>query len=465
MSMRRVKSLRRWTRELRPMFALALPIMAGMVGQMLMGLADTIMVGRVGVVPLAAAAFVNAVAHLPLIFGIGLLSSVAVLASQAFGAGKKEEAGEVLRHGVAIAAVTGILAALSMAALLPFLGWFGQPPDVIAAAKTYMLLFSASILPALLAQTFKQFSEALNHPWMPTVILLGGVAFNVLLNWILIYGNWGAPALGLEGAGWATLIARSAMLIGLALYVLRSPALRLFRPLRWWIGFQRDRFRRLLTLGWPVATQHLLEVSAFAFAALMTGWISADAMAAHQIAITCAATTFMFPLGLGMAVCIRVGQAWGAEQYERMRRIGFLGLGLAVGIMGVFGLLFVLGGELLAGFFIESRDVVRLAAQLLLIAAIFQVADGLQIVAISALRGLSDVRVPALVAVMAYWILAVPFGAALAFVWDQGATGIWIGLATGLGVAAISLVWRFHQKTVRSVPRLGCRLAVQANTL
>jgi multidrug resistance protein, MATE family len=308
----------------------------------------------------------------------------------------------------------------------------------------------------LIAQTLKQFSEALNHPWIPTLILLGGVALNVLLNWILIYGNWGAPALGLEGAGWATLMARSAMAAGVAIYVLRSPALRMFRPVRWWVSFQGERFRRLLDLGWPVATQHLLEVSAFAFAAVMMGWISAEAMAAHQIAITCAATTFMFPLGLGMAVCIRVGQAWGAEQYARMRRIGFLGLGLSVGIMGVFGLFFVLGGEFLAGLFIESSDVVRLAAQLLLIAAIFQIADGLQVVAISALRGLSDVRVPALVAVLAYWVLAVPFGAALAFGWKQGAVGIWIGLATGLGVAAFSLVWRFQRKTaVTPLPRVA----------
>jgi len=204
----------------------------------------------------------------------------------------------------------------------------------------------------------------------------------------------------------------------------------------------------LLGLGWPVATQHLLEVSAFVFAALMMGWLSAEAIAAHQIAITCAATSFMFPLGIGMAVCIRVGHAWGAGQFTRMRRIGFVGLGLAGAIMASFGLMFVAAGEPLARLFVASPPVVSLAAQLLLVAAVFQIADGLQVVAISALRGLTDVRVPALIAALSYWIIAVPLAYALAFPGQRGALGIWIGLATGLGAAAVGLSWRFHRKSL-----------------
>src|SRR5688572_3093394 len=426
MRLRIMQNVRLWLRESRPTLALGLPIMAGMVSQMLMGLADTIMVGRVGVVPLAASAFVNALAHLPLVFGLGLLSSIAVLTSQAYGARRPEEAGELWRHGLIMSFAAGLVSALLLFAFHPFLGLLGQPPEVVAEAKPYLLLFGASMFPALVAHGCKQFSEALKHPWAPTFVLLGGVLLNVFLNWILIYGNWGAPAMGLVGAGWATLIARMIMMLVLLGYVLRAPALRAFQPTRWRAVLSRERFQRLFTVGWPVGVQHFFEVSAFVFAAIMMGWISTDAIAAHQIAITCAALSFMFSLGIGMAVCIRVGHAYGAAQYARMRRIGFGGVALSVGIMGAFGVLFMVAGKPSAGWFITSPTVVSLTAQLLIVAAVFQVADGVQVVSLSALRGLSDVRVPALVAVLAYWFLALPIGSALAFLAHRGAVGMWI---------------------------------------
>lgn len=235
--------------------------------------------------------------------------------------------------------------------------------------------------------------------------------------------------------------------------MVRAPALQAFQPVRWRAALSRKRFQRLLNLGWPVAAQHLLEVSAFVFAALMMGWIGAEAIASHQIAITCAATTFMLPLGLGLAVCIRVGHAWGAGHYNRMRRIGFVGLGMAASIMALFGVLFVVAAQPLARLFVTSPEVVHLTAQLLLVAALFQIADGVQVVAISALRGLTDVRVPAVIAALAYWIIAVPLGYALAFLAKWGAVGIWTGLAIGLGAAAVGLSWRFHRKSRLS--RLG----------
>lgn len=444
-----LRNFRLWRREVRPTLALALPIMAGMVSQMLMGLADTIMIGHVGVVPLAASSIVNAVAHLPLVFGMGLLSSIAVLTAQAYGARKPDDAGEILRHGLVVSAIMGLLAALSMVALHPFLHQLGQPPEVVAEAGNYLLLFGASMFPAMVAHGCKQFAEALKHPWAPTVVMLGSVLLNVLLNWILIFGHWGAPAMGLDGAGWATVIARVVMALVLLVYVLRSPKLRAYQPARWRAAWSGLRFQNLLRLGWPVAGQHFCEVSAFAFAVVMMGWISADAMAAHQIAITCAALTFMFVLGLGAATCIRVGHAFGAGQFARMRRIGLGAVALAAGIMAVFGVMFVVAGRPIAHLFITSPAVVDLAAQLLIVAAIFQIADGVQVTSISALRGLSDVRVPALIAVLAYWVLAVPLGLLLGFPAKWGAIGIWVGLATGLGVAAVGLAWRFHWQTCR----------------
>lgn len=449
---RLLQTLRLWRHEVRPTLALALPIMAGMLSQMLMGLADTIMVGRVGVVSLAASAFVTAIAHLPLVFGLGLLSCIAVLTSQAYGARRPAEAGEVLRHGLVMAALIGLLAMLTMFAVHPLRGHMGQSPAVAAASGNYLLLFGASLLPALIAHGCKQFSDALKHPWLPTFVMLGSVLLNVFLNWILIYGNCGAPALGLEGAGWATLIARIVMAVVLVGYVLRAPAMRAFHPLRWRTAFSPARFRTMLSVGWPVGIQHFFEVSAFALGAIMMGWISADAIAAHQIAISCAAMTFMSALGIGAAACIRVGHAYGAQQFTRLRRIGFSAITMAALLMAGFGMMFALAGKPIAAWFIESPSVVALTAQLLIVAAVFQIADGIQVTAISALRGLADVRVPAMIAVVAYWLVALPLGYGLAFRARLGVVGMWIGFAAGLGSAAIGLAWRFHRKTQGTLP-------------
>jgi MATE family multidrug resistance protein len=458
--MRSALALRRWTREIRPMLSLALPIMSGMLAQMLIGLSDTIMVGRVGVVPLAAAAFVTAIAHLPLVFGIGLLSSVAVLTAQAFGARQIKETGEVLRHGLVLGFIAGALSAALLISLRPFLRLFGQPPEVIAECGPFLTLFGLSMLPVLVAQVCKQFAESLGKPWTPMFIMLGGVLLNIFLNWIFIFGHWGAPAMGLKGAGVATLIARSAIALGLLLYLITARSLREFLPVNWLVAFARSRFSRLLHLGWPVAAQHLLEVSAFVFAAVMMGWINADAIAAHQIAITCAATSFMFALGTGMAACICVGHAWGAGQYRRMRRIGFIGVLLASAMMACFAVIFVAAGAPLARVFTTSPAVIALTVNLLILAAIFQLADATQIAAICALRGLADVRVPAMIAVLAYWAVAVPMGYTLGFPLHLGAVGIWIGLTAGLIVAAFSLVWRFHRKTLGLENRVPVRPVV-----
>lgn len=451
MRTRIIQTLRLWRHEVRPTLTLALPIMAGMVSQMLMGLVDTMMVGHVGVVPLAAAAFVSAVAHLPLVFGLGLLSCIAVLTAQAYGARRPAEAGEVLRHGLALSVLMGLLATLALFALYPWLPHLGQSPEVATASGDYLLLFGGSLLPALIAHGCKQFSDALNRPWVPTLVMLGSVLLNVLLNWILIYGHWGAPALGLEGAGWATLIARIVLAVVLIGYVWFAPTMRAFHPVRWRTAFDGAQFRRLGKVGWPVGAQHFFEVSAFALGAIMMGWISADAIAAHQIAISCAAMTFMSALGIGAAACIRVGHAYGARQFARTRRIGFSAIAMAAALMSGFGLMFALAGKPIAALFIESPTVITLTAQLLVVAAVFQIADGIQVTALSALRGLADVRGSAVIAVLAYWCVALPVGAALAFRARLGAVGMWIGLAAGLSAAAVALAWRFHRKTRRGM--------------
>ncbi|HYE30773.1 MAG TPA: MATE family efflux transporter [Methylomirabilota bacterium] len=436
-----------WLAEIEATSRLGAPIMAGMVSQMLMGLTDTIMVGRLGVTPLAASSFVLTVVHPPTTFAFGLLSAVAVLTSQAFGAKRNSDAGEALRNGLLLATLTGVVFALGAHLALPYLGVFRQDPAVVEAARLYFVLFAWSMVPALIAHAAKQFCEALNEAWIPNGILFGGVLLNVVFNWALIYGNLGLPALGLEGAGWATLLARVCMAAAMLIYLWRSAILAAFRPPAWLGPVQWGNFIEMLRVGWPVGVHHLLEVSAFAFAGIMMGWISAEALASHQIAITCAATTFMFVLGLGMGVCIRVGQAWGAGKPWRIQRTGTIGLAMAALIMSIFGLIFLVAREPLARAFVSDPKVIGITTSLFIVAAVFQLVDGVQVVAISALRGISDVRAPALFAVLAYWLIALPLGYYLAFHTPQGPVGMWIGLAVGLGVAAVCLSWRFYLKS------------------
>jgi multidrug resistance protein, MATE family len=435
--------------------------MSGLVGQMLMGLTDTLMVGQVGTIPLAAAAFGHNLSNIPMVGGMGLLAAVSVLTAHAYGARRFRAAGEVLRHGLWVAALAGMAAGLALAFARTRVGWLNQPPEVVAAAQIYLVLVGASLLPLLLSHALKQFSEALNHPWPPTLILLGGVLLNIFLNWLLIFGHFGAPAMGLDGAGLATLIARIATAIAIAVYVLRAPVLAACLPVRWirlpsWLSI-----REQLSLGSPVAAQHLLEVGAFALAAIMMGWINAEAMAAHQIAIACAATTFIFALGIGMAVSIRVGHAWGARAFQQLRRIGYSSLALTTLMMTGFALLFILAGKPIASTFSPSSEVVTLAAAMLLIAGFFQIFDGIQVVALSALRGMADVRIPALTAGVSYWLVALPLGYILGFPLGRGALGIWIGLAVGLATAAFLLMLRFHR---HAHPRFLARRAGLSET-
>jgi MATE family multidrug resistance protein len=441
------RKLRPWTREIAPTLKLAMPIMAGMVSHMLMGLADTVMVGHVGVTPLAASSFVNLLLHPPVTFGLGLLSAVAILTSQAFGAKNSEQAGHALRNGLLASIAFGLLVAVGAHLLATHLDRFGQEPAVASESHAYLIICGWSVIPALIAHAAKQFSEALNHAWTPNFILLAGVALNVFLNWILIYGNLGAPALGLAGAGWATLLARIVVAIVMMIYLALNTELKAYLPTHWFAELHFARIKQLLTLGGPVAAQHFLEVGAFAFAALMMGWFSAEALAAHQIAITSAATTFMFMVGLGMAVCIRVGHAFGARKFQRTRRIGFVGIALAAAGMSLFGLMFITLRFPLARAFINDPEVIRLTAQFFIVAALFQIADGVQVTAMSALRGLSDVKIPAFIAILAYWMIAIPLGYILAFRIEYGPIGIWWALALGLGIAATTLTWRFQHRT------------------
>mgnify|MGYP005842244627 CR=1 FL=1 len=437
-------------RQNRATLALAAPISAGHVGQMLMGLADTVMIGHVGMVSLAACSFANTLLMVPLVFGFGVLSSVSIRSALGFGAGEGKACGRALRAGLWISLALGILVTGVAAALLPVLPLFGQKPEVNAAVGNYLLLCAASATAVYFSATAKNFCEALSRPWVPFWILLASVFLNVFLNWVLIYGRLGIPALGLDGAGLATLLARVAGAAAMLSYPLLSIRLRSWARGSLAGPWLKDELRALMRLGLPAGSMSLAEISGFAAGSLMIGWISIEALAAHQIAITCAATTFMIPLGLSQALSVRVGNARGGRRWGDLAPIVEGGTGLTILVMTVCACVFLFGRHILAEFFTSDPALISLAAQLLLIAAVFQVFDGLQIAASGILRGFEDVRFPMLVGITAYWVVALPMSYTFGFVLGVGASGVWIGFCTGLAFAAAALLLRVRSRMQRS---------------
>jgi MATE family multidrug resistance protein len=436
-------------RELKSTLLLALPLMAGQVGQMVMGMTDTIMLGRLGPTELAASSFANILVWIPMVFGIGLMVAVSMRVSQARGSNSPDIAAESLRHGLWLGLVAGAALAAGLLALLPWLGHFGQSPEVAAAAPVFYLPVALSVLPALMTMALKNYADAMEQPWVCFWINLGGILLNVLLNWLLIFGKLGCPALGLAGAGWATCAARTATLIALFAWVATAPAFRGWRPLRWAIVPRWAVMTRLLALGTPVSLGLLTEVAAFGTAGLMAGWLGTASLAAHQIALSCASFTFMVPLGLSMATTVRVGACHGAEERARLRAIAIGSLAAGAGLMTLSAAGFLCFGPIIAGWFVSDPGVQSLAARLLVIAGLFQIFDGLQITASGVLRGLNDVRVPALLSFVAYWVLALPLAWVAAFVLGWNAEGIWAGLALGLGAVACALVIRVRRSVGR----------------
>ncbi|GAT33868.1 multidrug resistance protein, MATE family [Terrimicrobium sacchariphilum] len=434
--------LTRSLQENRRTLALAFPIAAGNAGQMLMGVADTVMVGQVGVVALAACAFANTVLAVPLVFGFGFLSGVSVRTSHAFGADKPDSAGQALKWGAVLALATGILVALLIQCGVPLLPLLGQSPEVNRACVTFLLLCAWSVIPVYLTSAAKSYAEALGHPWEPFWIMMGGVLLNIFLNWVFIYGNLGAPALGLEGAGVATLISRIVTMLGVVTFILSSQEFARYRPHNPFDFRDRAEIRSLIKIGLPAGTMHLAEVGGFSFGSVMMGWAGVVPLAAHQIAITCAATVFMIPLGVSQAVAVRIGQARGAKASERFLPIAIGAQSVVVSLMFLSTLVFVLGGHWIARAFVSDPAVVALTTKLLLLAGIFQIVDGIQIVCSGALRGFEDTRVPMFIGIFSYWAVALPISYFLAFHTGIGPAGVWIGFVVGLWVAAVSLVWR-----------------------
>ena len=440
-------NLSRLLAESRSTMRLAVPLIIGQLGQMLISLSDTLMLGWLGVTPLAACSFANTLIYLPMMIGIGMSMAVSIRVSQARGAGDPAAARAALRHGLFIALVLGLLTLAGAWALLPMLDLFQQDPRVIAVVPDFLLLVAASMIPAMASMAVKNHADAMNRPWPVFWISIGGVALNIVLNWILIFGKLGAPAMGLEGAALATLIARSVALAGMIAWCRGDAALREWVPTRWLRAPEWSGVKDLLRSGFPASMQLLAEVSAFVAATLIIGHMGEAALASHQVAIQCAATVFMIPLGISMALTVRIGEAFGARNFKAMRAIVVSGWSMGVAVMLVTASSFIFFNDPLAGLFIDDPAVRRMAASLLVVAGAFQFCDSMQVIAAGALRGLDDVKTPAWLAMGAYWAVSIPVGWLLAYPVGLGVTGMWWGITLGLTITAVLLGRRIWSKT------------------
>jgi len=428
-------------------FVLAYPVMLSQLGHVMVGVADNIMVGHLGAVPLAAASLGNAVFFMLLTFGIGVSYAITPLVAAADGEGNKEKISSVLKHGIVINGITGILIFAVVLLGGQALYYMNQPVKVVEFAIPYLAIITFSIVPFMFFQTFRQFAEGLSNTKQAMFITLTANGINVVLNYILIYGKLGFPAMGLMGAGYATLISRIVMALMMGFYIYYNKRFSSYREGFRLGNYVKSIFKKMLHLGIPAGMQFSFEVSAFAGAAIMIGWISAEALAAHQIAINLAAISYMMASGLSAAATIRVGNQLGRKDIVMLRRAAFSIYMMVLVFMSFWAVVFVFGRNFFPSLYINDAAVVEQAASLIIIAALFQLSDGMQVVGLGALRGLSDVKVPTWLTFIAYWGLGLPIGYYLGIQLNWGAEGIWYGLLVGLSAVGITLLFRFNNIT------------------
>jgi MATE family multidrug resistance protein len=426
-------------------FLLAYPVMLSMLGQVMTGVADSVMIGWTGATPLAASSLANIFFSIPLFFGVGVTYAITPLVAEAHGAGHPARISEVLRNGTLINVLTGLLLFSLIVAIEPFMHLMNQPEQVVNLALPYLTIIAVSIIPTMIFQTYRQFAEGLHSTRIAMLIVVGSNLLNIGLNYVLIYGELGFPKLGINGAGWATLIARTVMGAGMMLYVYYGKKFSAYRPGFQWGGYSRTLINKMLHIGIPAGSQFIFEAGAFGFSAIMMGWLGTSALAAHQIAINLATISYMTTSGLGAAATIRVGHYLGQRDGNTLRRAAFTLIGMGVAVMTAWALLFILGNTWLPTLYISDTAVIELSATLLLVAAFFQLSDGIQVVCTGALRGLQDVKIPSLLIFVSYWIIALPLGYVLAFTLHLGPTGIWAGLLIGLTLTAGAMVYRFNR--------------------
>ncbi len=439
--------------ELRALITLAVPVAISELGWMSMAVVDTGMVGRLNAVAIGAVGLSSILYGTVVLFGFGLLLSMDPLVSQSYGAGDIADCHHTLHQGIILSvAITVPLMAITFGMPYAF-AHLGIDAVIVAAAAPFIRILAWSTLPLLLYACLRRYMQAVQLVRPIMIALLTANLLNAFADWVLIYGHLGLPAMGIVGAAWSTFVARIYLMVYLAgalFFAERKSKPGLFTT---HLRLNIQRLKIMLRLGIPAASQIILELGAFAAATIFAGRLAPAALAAHQIVLNCATLTYGIPLGIGSATAVSVGHALGRKDPQSAIRVGWLGIFLGAGCMSLAALTFVLFPKPLMRLFTTDTSVIAIGVTLLIIAAFFQLFDGVQTVTTGALRGLGDTKSAMLLNLLCYWLLGVPLGYALCFHWHMGAAGIWYGLSAALVLLAITvlLIWKRRLRSIATI--------------
>ncbi|WP_372771877.1 MATE family efflux transporter [Mangrovibacterium sp.] len=424
---------------------LAIPVILSQVGQVTVSLVDNMMVGHAGTTELAAASFSNSIFIVGMLMGLGVTMGLTPLVGKFFNRHEEREIGAYLKNGLFLHSITAISLIFIMTGVAFFLNRMGQPEEVSEMAFSYFLVLVMSLFPLLIFYSCKQFLEGMGNTKVAMVITLGSNLVNIVLNYLLIFGKFGFPELGLLGAGIATFCARLLMPFVIIAYLWYHPDFSGITLMARKSAIALEKLKQLISIGFPIGAQIVVEVLTFSVGAVMMGWIGTEQLAAHQVAIGLASFSYMISLGVGAATTIHVSHAFGQNDFSLIRQWLKAALHLIVLFMSSMGVLFILFRFQLPVLFTKDAAVIHISAGLLIVAALFQVFDGIQVAFLSVLRGMSDVKMPMFLAFLAYSVIGLPISYLCAFVFELGAVGIWIGFLIGLAVAAGLFSYRLRK--------------------
>ena len=446
-SIKKPVNLSLYTSEFKKNLNIAYPVMLGQLGHVLVGLADNLMVGQLGAAPLAAVSLANSIIFIALSLGIGFTFAITPLVAEADGEKSIENGRSYFQHGMLLSTVLGIILFVVLIFIEPILYQMEQPEEVVKLAIPYFQIVAFSMIPLLIFQGLKQFCDGLTLTKYAMKATVVANIINVLFNYVLIYGIWIFPELGIEGAAYGTLFSRVAM-VGFLIYIMKSkvslePYFKAFS----FSEIKKSILRRVFNLGYPTALQMLFEVSIFTSGVILAGVLGTNSQAANQIALNLSSMTFMIAVGLGVTATVRVGNQKGLKNYKELRRIAISIFLLMIVIDLFFAFGFIISKDILPTFYIDNAEVVETAAILIVIAGFFQLSDGIQVVVLGALRGLQDVKLPMFITFIAYWVIGFPICYYLSLHTELKEKGIWIGLLISLTASAIMLYIRFNKLT------------------
>ena len=435
------------TTHYKALLKLGIPIVIGQLGMIVLGFADTLMIGHHSTEDLAAASFVNNMFNLVIIFATGFSYGLTPIVGSLFGSGKQEAVGRTLKNALWANGLMGILLTALMTLLYANLHRLGQPEELLPLMRPYYLVLLASLIPAMLFNAFKQFADGITDTQTPMWLLIGGNALNILGNWMLIYGHLGFPEMGLLGAGIATLSSRIIILLVFIGIFLVSKRYHIYRT-----GFLQGKlnkpdFLQLNKLGWPVALQMGMETASFSLATIMVGWLGAMALAAHQVMLTIGQLGYMMYYGMAAAVAVRVSNFHGQHDTEGVRHSSSAGFHLILLMAVIVSIPLLLLRHQIGGWFTDNAEVTLMVASLIVPFIIYQFGDGMQCNYSNALRGIADVKPVMYIAFIAYFVISLPAGYLFGFVFDWGLTGIWLSFPFGLTSAGLMFWLRFRKQT------------------